>query len=101
MKRLLLSLAALSVVALATDEWTLPEEKPAFKTGAGAELVQSNCLVCHSSEYISTQPALTRDQWRASITKMQQKYGAPIAAEAVEPLLDYLVAGYGKPTPGL
>ncbi len=98
MKRLLFSLTAFTAVAVAED-WTLPAEKPVFKSGAGAELVQSNCLICHSSEYITTQPPMTRDQWKASVTKMQQKYGAPLAAEAVEPLLDYLLASYGKPTP--
>lgn len=96
MKRLLLSLATLTVAAFAAEDWTLPEEKPVFKSGVGAELVQSNCLVCHSSEYITTQPPMTRDQWKASITKMQQKYGAPVSAEAVEPLLDYLAASYGR-----
>jgi sulfite dehydrogenase (cytochrome) subunit B len=96
MKRIFTPLALLTVAACAADDWTLPEEKPAFQTGAGAELVQSNCLVCHSSEYITTQPAMTRDQWKASIVKMQQKYGAPVAAEQVEPLLDYLVDRYGR-----
>jgi hypothetical protein len=96
MKRIVIPLATLTVAATVADDWTLPEEKPGFKSGAGAELAQSNCLVCHSSEYITTQPSLTRDQWKASIVKMQQKYGAPIAAEQVEPLLDYLVNRYGK-----
>lgn len=99
MKRILFPLTTLTVAAFAADDWTLPEEKPAFKTGAGAEVVQANCLICHSSEYITTQPPMTRDQWKASVTKMQQKYGAPIAAESVEPLLDYLVASYGKVVP--
>lgn len=99
MKRLLLSLITLAVAADAADDWTLPPEKPVFKPLPGADLVESNCLVCHSSEYLTTQPLLTRDQWKASVTKMQQKYGAPVTAEAVEPLLDYLVRGYGKPAP--
>jgi hypothetical protein len=30
---------------------------------------------------------------------MKQKYGAPLTAESVEPLLDYLVASYGKGAP--
>ena len=99
MRRFLFSLTALAVTAVAADDWTLPAEKPVFKPMPGADLVQTNCLVCHSSEYITTQPPLTRDQWKASVTKMQQKYGAPVTAEAVEPLLDYLVRGYGKTAP--
>ncbi len=83
------------LAALAADEWKLPEERPVFKPGA--DLAQANCLICHSHEYISTQPPLTRDQWKASVTKMQQKYGAPLPAESVDALLDYLVKNYGKP----
>ena len=78
------------------DDWKLPDEKPAFKNAPGADIAQANCIMCHSHEYISTQPAFTRDQWKASVTKMQQKFGAPLAPEAVDALLDYLVRGYGK-----
>jgi hypothetical protein len=90
------SLVAAAFIARAADEWSLPPEKPQFKAGKGAELVQANCLICHSSEYITTQPAFTRDQWKASVTKMQQKFGAPIPPEHIEPLADYLAANYGK-----
>lgn len=97
MKRLLFSLTTLAVAAVAADDWTLPAEKPVFKTMPGADLVQANCLVCHSSEYITTQPPLTRDQWKASVTKMQQKYGAPLPPENMDAVLDYLAKAYGKP----
>ena len=97
MKRILFAVPACITVAIAADEWRLPEEKPAFKSAPGAELVQANCMMCHSHEYITTQPAFTREQWKASVAKMQQKYGAPIAPEAVDALLDYLVRSYGKP----
>jgi len=96
MKRILVAIFACITVAIAADEWRLPDEKPAFKSAPGAELVQANCLMCHSHEYITTQPAFTREQWKASVTKMQQKYGAPIAPEAVDTLLGYLVRNYGR-----
>ncbi len=80
----------------AAEDWKLPDEKPALKSAPGADLAQANCIMCHSHEYITTQPAFTRDQWKASVTKMQQKYGAPLAAENVDALLDYLVRSYGK-----
>jgi mono/diheme cytochrome c family protein len=97
MKRILFAVLASFTFAIAADEWRLPDEKPAFKTAPGAELAQANCIICHSHEYLTTQPPFTRDQWKASVTKMQQKYGAPILPEAVDPLLDYLVRSYGKP----
>src|SRR6187551_2609267 len=93
---LLASLMAATFIANAADEWKLPPEKPQLKSAKGAELAQANCLICHSSEYITTQPAFTRDQWKASVTKMQQKFGAPVTPESMEPLLDYLTANYGK-----
>jgi mono/diheme cytochrome c family protein len=96
MKRILLTVLACSSAALAADEWRLPDEKPAFKSATGSELAQANCIMCHSHEYITTQPAFTRDQWKASVAKMQAKYGAPILPEAVDALLDYLVRSYGK-----
>ena len=97
MKTFALTIFGLSVfVAAAADDWKLPAEQPTLKPGGGADLVKANCLMCHSVDYISIQPAFTRDQWRASVTKMQQKFGAPIVAETVDPLLDYLVGSYGK-----
>jgi sulfite dehydrogenase len=96
MKRILFAILGCLSVAIAADEWRLPDEKPAFKSAPGAELVQANCIMCHSHEYITTQPAFTREQWKASVAKMQAKYGAPIVPEAVDPLLDYLVRSYGK-----
>src|SRR5436190_260109 len=92
----LLSVVLLAINhAAAADQWVLPPEQPNFKTAKGSELVQANCLICHSSEYVTTQPAFTREQWKASVTKMQQKFGAPITAEAVDPLVEYLTANYG------
>ncbi len=68
-----------------------------FKPGAGLAAVQGNCLSCHSSAYVSTQPALTRAQWTAEVTKMKNVYGAPIADDAAPAIVDYLTAQYGKP----
>ena len=77
----------------------LPPEKPAFKQATGAELVMANCLICHSSEYISMQPVLPRTYWEGSVAKMQKVFGAPIPADQVQPIVDYLVKNYGKENP--
>ena len=97
MKRISIAFLACITSAIAADEWKLPDEKIAFKSAPGAQLAQANCIMCHSHEYITTQPPLTRDQWKASVTKMLQKYAAPIAPENVDALLDYLAQSYGKP----
>jgi len=69
----------------------------AFKPGPGVESAQRNCLTCHSSAYVSTQPALTKAQWTGEVTKMRAVYGAPIPDDQIAPLADYLAATYGKP----
>ena len=68
----------------------------AFKPGTGVDAVQGACLTCHSSAYVSTQPALTRAQWTAEVTKMKNVYGAPIGDDKVAAIVDYLTANYGK-----
>ena len=77
----------------------LPLERPGFKPGAGLEVALQQCLICHSSEYITTQPPLSKAGWKASVEKMKVKFGAPIPSDQVEALVDYLAAGYGQATP--
>ncbi len=97
---ILLCLVAVCLLARAAEKtFTLPQETATLKPGPGAELVTSQCLLCHSADYISTQPRLTRAAWKAEVIKMQQKYGAPILTNNVDALADYLVKNYGKETP--
>src|SRR5688500_2367817 len=98
MKRLLFaaacSMSAASMMA-AEVSITLPPETAALKNGAGLETAQTSCLLCHSVDYISTQPKMPRKFWEASVKKMREKYGAPIPEDSMPALLDYLVGTYG------
>jgi len=76
--------------------WKLPPETARFKPGKGVELATAQCLVCHSADYVSTQPPLSRAAWGGIVAKMKDKYGAPIAPASVEPLVNYLAATYGQ-----
>jgi cytochrome c5 len=69
----------------------------AFKPGPGAAAAQANCLSCHSSAYVATQPVLTKAQWGAEVAKMKGAYGAPIPDDQVPAIVDYLTTQYGKP----
>jgi len=91
--------ALLPLSALALDI-QFPPETGVFKQDRGAEIANGQCLVCHSVEYVSTQPPMPRAFWKSSVQKMQQKYGAAISEEQVEPLVDYLVKNYGATTNG-
>jgi mono/diheme cytochrome c family protein len=92
MKRILLLSALIAAPAIADE----PVIK--LKEGAGRELVEKNCVACHSLDYIPmNSPFLDRKGWEGSVTKMIKAMGAPIAADEVPGILDYLVRNYGKP----
>lgn len=75
---------------------TLPNDTVRFKPGPGADLATGNCTICHSASYIYTQPRLTRVQWTAEVNKMKAAYGAPLAAENIPAIVDYLMTQNGK-----
>jgi mono/diheme cytochrome c family protein len=102
MKTLLIpTLALLSITATLAfaDELkiTLPSETATLRTGKGIELAQANCVVCHSADYIQTQPPMPRKFWEAEVKKMREKYGAPTPEDTVPTLVDYLATTYGVP----
>ena len=70
----------------------LPEWKPALPEGKVRDIVLVQCGMCHTPEYITLQPPLSRDAWTASVTKMRTTYGGPIPEEQVPKIVDYLVA---------
>ena len=63
-----LAAAAGSVASDARIE--LPEQTATLKPGPGSDLANGQCLICHSAEYITTQPS---DKplafWRAEVEK--------------------------------
>ncbi|MEK0446117.1 MAG: hypothetical protein RLZZ399_1438 [Verrucomicrobiota bacterium] len=78
----------------------LPAETAFFKKASGSELVSSQCLTCHSAEYITTQPPLSVTAWQGNVEKMQKKFGASWTPEQVKAMVDYLTQNYGiSPSP--
>ncbi len=76
----------------------LPRETTSFKGGDGAPLANAQCLICHSVDYISSQPPLGRTPWTATVKKMRDKYAAQLTDEQAEALVTYLVTNYGTET---
>jgi mono/diheme cytochrome c family protein len=68
----------------------LPANDGPFPPGIGADIANSQCLICHSAGMVLTQPPLKKDEWRAEIVKMRSSYGAPIPEDQVDALSDYL-----------
>ena len=73
-----------------------PTSATLFPAGKGSEIANANCLICHSAGMALRQPPLTVDEWRAEITKMKTAFGAPIPADQIDELADYLGTVDGK-----
>ena len=71
---------------------SLPPQNVAFRGGPGVEIARKDCLFCHSAEYVTTQPALSKTAWTNEISKMRAAYGASIPDADVDALVAYLVA---------
>ena len=78
---------------------TLPKETAAYVSSdlPGYQLVQRNCIGCHSAHYASTQPpSSSRAYWDATVKKMKKPFGAPFPDEDIAAMVDYLVKTYGS-----
>jgi hypothetical protein len=96
MKKLFAISFALLISTQAGDRgWKLPPETAKFERGPGVEVALGQCLLCHSADYISIQPPMTRAAWAATVTKMREKYGAPIQPDYTNAIVNYLAKTYG------
>jgi len=72
------------------------ESKVALKDGPGKDKAQA-CVACHSLDYIPMNSRfLDKAGWTASVNKMINVFGAPIAKEDVDAIASYLAENYGK-----
>jgi mono/diheme cytochrome c family protein len=79
----------------------LPTSDRMFPGGATAEVINNNCLACHSAGMVLNQPALTKAAWDAEVRKMINVYKAPVAPEDVAAIVAYLDSTKGiKPGEG-
>jgi mono/diheme cytochrome c family protein len=68
----------------------LPVSNEIFPPGPGAEIADSQCLICHSAGMVLRQPPLTKEEWRSEVQKMRSAYGALLPADQVDALSEYL-----------
>jgi len=102
MRRLALAVVMAAVLAgvtiLAADETvsiSLPPERTVLAEGPGREVTETQCRVCHSLDYVTTQPRVGAAQWQGVVTKMRTVFGAPISDADAKAITDYLAASYG------
>ena len=88
---LLLSLGAGAAQAETIKTITLPPETASFDSGDNVNLLQNNCLFCHSADYPTTQPLPTRSGWQAVVDKMRNTFGAAVPPSADPLIVDYLI----------
>lgn len=92
--------AATGAAALTID---LPTETTVYKPNslAGYELVQRNCMTCHSAQYVASQPTTSsRTYWDATVKKMKKPFGATFDDAEIPAMVDYLTKTYGmEPVP--
>lgn len=67
-----------------------------IKEDKGSDVVQANCLMCHSFGYMINQGPRSKDFWEKKTLKMINVFKAPIAQEDVETIADYLYRNYGN-----
>jgi cytochrome c5 len=94
----LLLVLIVGLPAASALEITLPRESAAFKASdlPGYALVQRDCLICHSAQYVQYQPSSSpRAYWEATVKKMQKPFGAPFPDDDIPAIVDYLVKTYG------
>jgi cytochrome c5 len=70
----------------------LPVSTSLFPAGEGADIANSQCVICHSADMVLHQPPRTQAQWKETINKMRTAYGAPIPADQVDMLAAYFAA---------
>ena len=87
-----------AAVALLAAQGALgQEDKVALKDAPGKEKTQV-CVACHSLDYIPMNSRfLDKAGWVATVNKMINAFGAPIAKEDVDAIATYLATNYGKP----
>ncbi len=70
-------------ITLQSVNLEFPDSDRTFPGGSAADIVNANCLACHSAGMVLNQPALTQAQWLAEANKMRNDFKAPIDAQDV------------------
>lgn len=79
-----------STLAIKSTSVDLPAGDALFPGGAEADAINNNCLACHSTEMVLTQPAFPKPVWEAEVRKMINVYKAPIVEADVAAIVAYL-----------
>ena len=66
----------------------------------GYAKAQTNCVACHSAEYMAYQPPTApRPYWDAMVKRMKMVFKAPVDDADMPAIVDYLAKTYGNEQP--
>jgi mono/diheme cytochrome c family protein len=103
-----LGAAAMLLSAAGGSSWaasksiTLPPDGVQLKASSlpGYALAQTNCVACHSAEYMLYQPPTApRPYWDAMVKRMKAVFKAPINDADMPAIVEYLAKTYGNEQP--
>jgi cytochrome c5 len=73
----------------------LPKITVQLKEGDGRGKTEAYCGICHSLDYITMQPKVSKAQWTATVNKMINVMAAPIPKSDAQIIIEYLAEWYG------
>src|SRR5438128_11640782 len=84
--------------AASAEEITLPSDHPygTLKPGPGSEVAQRSCVLCHSTDYIVTQPPGDANQWDGVVTTMITASGARLSDADAKTITESLARQSGQ-----
>ncbi len=104
--RTLTLLVASASARAAPSSWSksidLPADGVQLKASAlpGYEKARTQCVACHSAEYMLYQPPTApRAYWDAMVKRMKAVFPAPVEDADMPAIVDYLVKTYGNEQP--
>jgi len=90
------TLLSVLVFAQTKEKVEVPYVAFPIKMGKGFDVIQTNCLMCHSFGYITNQGRQSRKFWRGKVDKMIVHFKAPMDEAAAKASTDYLFEHYGN-----
>ena len=70
--------------------YAFPTDPFSYQPGPGQELANVYCIICHSAEYMYTQPPHSKKTWIEIVNKMKRAMGCPIPDDQIGSLATYL-----------
>jgi hypothetical protein len=82
-----------------TQSIVLPQYPGEVAEGPNVNTYRRDCLLCHTTRYVSMQPRFPKTVWQNEVKKMVDAYGAPIPEADQALIVEYLVTVKGTASP--